>query len=87
MNSRWQYHHAVSDDAVECAAADYARLLYANREVNRALLFEWSREWLREVGIDETNPATLFKVGYTWMNYHLTVAKFISMLRVVADGP
>lgn len=83
MSSRWRYNHEFTDDAVKRAAGDYAKLLFTNREANRALSFEWSREWLREVGIEETNPQTLFEISHTWMIHHVTLAKFIRKVKVV----
>ena len=81
-SSRWRHNHEFTDDAVQRAAADYAKLLFTNREANRALSFEWSREWLREVGIEETNPQTLFEISHTWMIHHVTLVKFIRKVKV-----
>jgi hypothetical protein len=82
MNRRWGDNQETVDDSVEKAAANYGNILFTNPEQDRGLSFEWSREWLKEAGIDEFNPATLFEVSHTWKIYHIHLAQFLSKQRV-----
>jgi len=35
----------------------------------------WARAWLNEIGVDETNPATLTLYACHWMDYYTMVVK------------
>jgi hypothetical protein len=35
----------------------------------------WARAWLQDIGIDETNPATLILIEHWWISYYVSVTK------------
>ena len=39
--------------------------------------FSWARAWLNDVGIDETNPATLMIFVLGWMDLYIVVKQAI----------
>ena len=35
----------------------------------------WARKWLLNVGVDESNPATLALFALNWMDYYILITK------------
>jgi len=38
----------------------------------------WAMAWLKEAGIIETNPATLFEFSLMWMDNYLAINNFLN---------
>jgi len=45
--------------------------------VSSGKTWSWSRAWLQEVGVDESNPVTLLHFGTFWMDFLATSQKAI----------
>ena len=86
MKELWGDSEDDIDAEIEKASANYARLLFTNPETARGLSFDWAQEWLRAVGVDETNPVVLFSVSQTWKRFHTHTVKFLSAMRVLDAG-
>jgi hypothetical protein len=84
MQKYWGDIEADIDAEIEKASADYARLLFTSPEENKGLPFDWAQDWLRHVGIDETNPAVLFGISQTWRLFHAHTVKCLSSMRIIA---
>jgi hypothetical protein len=82
MNTRWGATLEDVDGEIEDAATKFAELLYTNPSDNRAISFEWSQNWLKDMGIHEYNPITLFEISQTWKIYHIYVADFLSRIKL-----
>jgi hypothetical protein len=74
---RWGGTEGDTDQAVEAAASNLARLFFTDPQNERSLSFDWAREWLAAAGIDETNPSSLFLVSSLWKNQDIYLAKMV----------
>jgi hypothetical protein len=49
---------------------------------DRSISFDWPKQWLSEINIEEYNPITLFQIARTFREYHTHTIKFLtSVLR------
>ena len=82
MRSRWGGMQQDIDESIETAATVLASLIFTDPESDRGLSFDWARQWLKETGVDESNPISLFTISHTWKVHWIDHAKFISTQRV-----
>ena len=75
MLKRWRDGSETVAAEVEQASSDYGALLFENPQENRALSLEWSKGWLARVGVQESNPATLFLMSVAWREQFLMTAR------------
>lgn len=64
--------------AIPKAMSDLADLFECSDEQ-----MSWARKWLREVNVDETNPALLVRFAMQWYDFFNTAVKAIHTLRLV----
>jgi hypothetical protein len=83
LQRRWPMNNASADEQIGDAAEDLAQLISNDPEANRGLPIKWAQQWLREIGVEESNLVTLFRVSYSWSLCYLTVAKFLHRVRLV----
>ncbi len=83
MQKRWGDGEDSIDSQIERASSDYGMLLFTNPADNRGLSFDWSKDWLARIGVQEGNPATLFLISTAWKAQFLELAKLLSQIRVV----
>ncbi len=81
---RWNIFQGEVDESVEEASQALAKLLFTNPKENRALCFEWSREWLAKAGIEQYNPISLWKLGIFWMDRYVILMKSIKVFEIVS---
>jgi hypothetical protein len=84
MEQHWGDAEADVDAEIEKASADYAKLLFTNPDDHNGFSFDWARDWLTHVGIDETNPAVLLSIASNWRLFHSHTIKSLSLMRVVS---
>lgn len=84
MKQYWGDAEAIVDAEIEAASADYAKLLFTNPDEQKGFSFDWARNWLTHVGIDETNPAVLLAIASTWRLFHSQIVKSLSLMRIVS---
>ncbi len=82
MQKRWGDRADRVDLEIERASSDYGALLFTNPQDDRGLSFDWSKEWLARVGVQESNPATLFLISTAWKTQFLQTAKVLSQVLV-----
>jgi hypothetical protein len=82
MLKRRGHNETTIDSEIESAVSNCAKLMFADPSKDTGLSFDWAREWLHQVGIEETNPATLFAISTTWKNHFLDTSKFLSNVRM-----
>jgi len=80
MFRRWGYTDGPSDLLVQEASENLAKLVFTNPKDQPALSFEWAKEWLKDVGINEFNPVTLFKFSHNRKENVLTLINTIQDL-------
>lgn len=85
LQRRWPMNNETANKEIGDAAEDLAQLILTNPEADRGLAFKWAQRWLREIGIEESNPVTLARVSFSWQLCHLSVAKFLNRVRVVPE--
>jgi len=68
---------------VRAAMRDLGHLLDPGEERRRKEM-SWARAWLQEIGVDETNPATLALFAIHWMEYFIMVTKSLREFSPVA---
>jgi hypothetical protein len=83
MQQSWGDTEEDSDSEIEESASDYAKLVFTDPEKDKGLSFDWAREWLRRIGIEETNPITLFEISHEWKLCHIYTLKLLSSMQVV----
>lgn len=84
MRKRWGDSDDAIDSEMERAASDYTTLLFTNPDQNKGLSFDWSKEWLRRIGVEEFNPAVLFSVSAAWKMQYVHTAELLSRVRVLS---
>ena len=77
---RWNIFQYEADNIVEETADKLAKLLFTDRNKERAVSFEWGKDYLGQVMVDSTNPIVLWKISMFWMNRFLTLMKAIASL-------
>ena len=71
------------DDTIEEAASKLHDLIFTDPELKPGYSFDWAREWIKDCGVDEVNPAVLFKFAHTWRNQYLALARGIRETRII----
>ena len=87
MKERWEVDEDSVDYAIMVTGRDYSRLIFGDREANRALTLEWAQDWLKRCGIEETNPIRLFQIGQSWLDQYATVAEVVRRAQLGAEHP
>lgn len=65
---------------VKRAMAHLSELLFPKAQPTQ---ITWARDWLREIGVDESNPVTLSLLAIYWMDYHITASKALQSFKVI----
>lgn len=79
----WNVPEEIFDQAVEEASNNLAQLFFTDPSENRALSFEWSREWLATFGVREHNPMRLYKTAFRWKNSYIHLCDLLNKFRVI----
>ena len=87
MQQSWGDTEEDSDSEIEEAASDHAKLVFTDPEKDKGLSFDWAQEWLRRIGIEETNPITLFEISHEWKLCHIYTLKLLSSMQVAGAQP
>ena len=66
--------------AIKSAMKDLGALLFPNEQPKE---MSWARNWLLDIGVDETNPATLALLATYWLDYHITASKALQSFKPV----
>jgi hypothetical protein len=80
---RRQSDEAATNAEIQSAIDDCIKLIFTDPSTDRGLSFDWPMAWLHRVGIEETNPQTLFSISIAWKNHFHYTAQFLSQVRVV----
>jgi hypothetical protein len=86
MAARWHYSPDEADEVIQGAADDLATLLFRDPE-DRGISFEWAGNWLKKVGVNESNPITLLKVSLLWESEFGGVGRLLSEFRIADRDP
>jgi hypothetical protein len=83
VNKGWNVPEQTFDQAVEEASNSLAQLFFRDPSENRALSFEWSREWLASFGVSEHNPIRLYETAFRWKNFYIHLCDLLNKVRVI----
>lgn len=68
--------------ALFSATKNFQRILGADKDVYQ----NWAREWLLDIGIDETDPAVLGMFTYGWVQHHLLAIETLNGVALCATS-
>ena len=77
MLSQWDMTASCANEQLVKAGDSLQSLCFSPFHGNTAFAVDWSREWLNDVGVDEKNPDSLFKVAQNWKNTMLFLVEHI----------
>jgi hypothetical protein len=85
MKTRWGYSEQKTDDLIEEAIEDYANLIRTSftgpsaedRAASRAASLKWAQNWVKKMGIEESNLMTLTRISFHWGNQFIHLAKYL----------
>ena len=82
MLSQWGVSETCADEQIIKAGDSLQTLCFSPLNTDFAFAVDWSRGWLSEVGADETNPVSLFKVAQDWKNTMLFLLEHIDQEKI-----
>lgn len=82
MLSQWGMSTSCANEQVMMAGDSLQSLCFSPLNSDFAFSVDWSRGWLSEVGVDETNPVSLFKVAQDWKNTMLFLLQHIDQEKI-----
>jgi hypothetical protein len=77
MLSQWGMSASCANEQLVKAGDSLQSLCFSPSKSDTAFAVGWSREWLNEVGVDEKNPDSLFKLAQDWENTILFLVEHI----------
>jgi hypothetical protein len=66
---------------IKSAMHDLSALLFPDSQRRE---MSWARNWLLDIGIDETNPATLTLIATYWLDYHIVASKALQSFKPIS---
>ena len=66
-------------DDVKRAMNDLSALLFPNGQPQE---ISWARNWLLDIGVDESNPVTLALLAMYWLDFHATASKALQSFEI-----
>jgi hypothetical protein len=85
IKTRRGYSEQKTDDVIEEAIEDYANLIHTlftgssaeDRAASSAASLKWARNWVKKMGIEESNLMTLTRINFYWRNQFIHLVKYL----------
>lgn len=85
MKTRWGYPEEKTDDVIEEAIEDYGNLIHTlftgpseeDRAAGSAASLKWARNWVKKMGIEESNLLVFTRISFYWRNQFIQLSKYL----------
>jgi len=83
--NRWNIFQEEIDDLIEEAGITLSKLFFTDPQKFPSLGMEWGIDWLKNVGITQYNPVTVFKISIFWKSRFTTIMNTLRELDLVSS--